>query len=185
MDGNGRLFVAVGKRLHCLDPKTGNIIWKTSIKGKWCYLKIEPEALFVATNGFLQSVDKITGKINYTTSITGFSYDITSMVVTPNIIYVGNNGKVKAISRQDGTLLKDWTNNLPGKGYVEVSLALHDNVISAGISGSVVAINLSNAVTARDTKFKILSVFNLYLLTIIGINCFPYVEKSRNFNCWI
>lgn len=152
MDGNGKIYVTAGKVLHCLDAKTGNIIWKQSINGKWCYLKVEPEALFIATNGYLHSVDKISGKIFWTASLSGFGYNVTSMLVAPNIIYVAANGKVRALMRSNGQLL-DWKNDLSGKRYFEVTLALHDNVVTAGTFGSIVALNLPNAVTARDTRF--------------------------------
>lgn len=78
--GKGRLFVAVGKQLFCLDVITGDIQWRTPIQGKNCFLKVENEALYVTGNGYLQAFKKENGMLIYTVALHEFGEGVTSVV---------------------------------------------------------------------------------------------------------
>lgn len=94
-----------GKLAHCLDASNGNLVWKTKIKAKYCYLQIIPEGLVIGGNGYVQLLDTKSGSVIYITSLTGGGYTITSIAVVNDTIYASNSGTIYAVDRKSGKVL--------------------------------------------------------------------------------
>ncbi len=94
------------------------------------------ESVYLATNGWVVSLDAATGRENWRRKIPGCG-EVISLVVRDDGLFLGSRGNVWKLNPKDGA--EFWHNPLPGLGFHYVSLGADSTIAMVNASQQAAA----------------------------------------------